>query len=82
MYPGPQDEPGRQGRDSSRGLLIAPGILLRLVPGSPADPYLGYRGPPLKLVGAGFEKFGEPLERGSELGGPDRAPLPCGELLA
>ena len=36
VYPGPQDEPVSQDRDSSLGLLIASGIFKRLVPGSPA----------------------------------------------
>lgn len=64
MYPDFLDEPGPQGRDSPQDLLIAPGILMRLVPGSPAAPYLGSRGAPLKLVGAFLEHFGETFERG------------------
>ena len=68
MYPGPRDGPGRQGRDSPLGLLIAPGILMRLVPGSPAAPYLGCAGARLKLVGAFLEHFGEMLERRGEGG--------------
>ncbi|ANY20543.1 hypothetical protein A6F68_02037 [Tsuneonella dongtanensis] len=75
MYLGPRDEPGRQGRDSSLGLLIAPGILMWLVPGSPAAAYLGARGPALKLVGAFLEHFGEPFERRgqcSQVGAPLR----------
>ena len=43
VCPGPQDEPVNQDRDSSLGLLIASGIFKRLVPGSPADAYLGVR---------------------------------------
>ena len=75
MYPDFQDEPGPQGRDSPRGMLIAPGILLRLVPGSPATPYLGGPGPRLKLVGAFLEHFGEMFERrgeGGEVGSAGR----------
>ena len=66
MYPGPRDEPGRQGRDSSLDLLIAPGILMRLVPGSPAASYLGVRGASLKLVGTFFEHLCQSLEGGGE----------------
>ena len=62
MYPGPRDEPGRQDRDSPQDLLIAPGILMRLVPGSPASPYLGPRGALLKLVGAFFQNSGKLFE--------------------
>ena len=67
MYPGPRDEPGRQGRDSPLGLLIAPGILLRLVPGSPANPYLGSRGRALKLIRRLFEHFRQPLQCGRKV---------------
>ena len=67
MYPGPRDEPGRQGRDGPLGLLIAPGILLRLVPGSPAALYLGCRRPALKLIRRLFEHFRQPLQRGGEV---------------
>ena len=66
VYPGSRDEPDNQGRDSSQGMLIAPGILLRLVPGSPAAAYLGARGPPLKLVSAFLEHLRETFERGRE----------------
>ena len=41
VYPSPTAELVDQGRDSSHGLLIASGIFMRLVPGSPAMPYLG-----------------------------------------
>ena len=68
MYPGSRDEPGPQGRDSPQDVLIAPGILMRLVPGSPAAAYLGARGPALKLVGALLEHFGEMFERGGQRG--------------
>lgn len=66
IYPGPRDEPGRQGRDSSRDLLIAPGILMRLVPGSPAIFYLGSCSPALKLVGAFLKHLRKTFERGGE----------------
>ena len=68
MYPGPRDEPGRQGRDSPQDVIIAPGILMRLVPGSPAAAYLGSRKAALKLIRGLLEHFGEPLERGGEVG--------------
>lgn len=66
MYPDFLDEPGPQGRDSSLGLLIAPGILIRLVPGSPAAAYLGAGSPTLKLVGTFLEHFGKMFERRGE----------------
>jgi hypothetical protein len=66
MYPDFRDEPGPQDRDSPQDLLIAPGILMRLVPGSPAATYLGGRSPPLKLVGTILEHFCEPLEGGGQ----------------
>jgi len=66
MYPDFRDEPGPQDRDSSLGLLIAPGILMRLVPGSPAAAYLGSCAPALKLVSAFLEHFGEMFERRGE----------------
>ena len=63
MYPDFLDEPGPQGRDSPQDVLIAPGILMRLVPGSPAAAYLGSLAGALKLVGALLEHFGQALER-------------------
>ena len=71
MCPDFLDEPGPQGRDSSQGMLIAPGIVLRLVPGSPAIAYLGCGGPRLKLVGTFLEHFGKTLERGSGVVGSE-----------
>lgn len=59
MYPDFLDEPGPRGRDSPLGLLIAPGILMWLVPGSPAVPYLGVGRATLKRIGKLFEAFGQ-----------------------
>ena len=67
MYPGSQDEPGPQGRDSPRGLLIAPGILMRLVPGSPAAAYLRLRSRFLKHSGQRLDAGGQRLELGKAL---------------
>ena len=68
MCPGPRDGPGRQGRDSPQDVIIAPGILMRLVPGSPAASYLGSRKAALKLIRGLLEHFSETLERGGEIG--------------
>lgn len=59
VYPGSQDEPVFQGRDSSLGLLIASGIFKRLVPGSPAASYLGCVARRLKLCCTGFQPIGK-----------------------
>jgi len=50
VYPGPQDEPVNQDRDSSLGMLIASGMFEQLVPGSPAVAYLGVSETALKLA--------------------------------
>jgi len=64
MYPGFQDEPGPQDRDSPLGLLIAPGILMWLVPGSPAAAYLGVPRVVLKHLGQRFNARGECVKLG------------------
>lgn len=64
VYPDFLDEPGPQGRDSPLGLLIAPGIVMRLVPGSPAAAYLGARPTTLKRVGKFLHLLGDCLEPG------------------
>ena len=50
-------------RDSSQGLLIASGMFVRLVPGSPADLYVGAERLILKPRGDALEPFGETFER-------------------
>lgn len=57
MYPSSRDEPGYKGRDSPQDVLIAPGILLRLVPGSPAVFYLGATARALKFIRGLLEHF-------------------------
>lgn len=68
MYPDFLDEPGPQGRDSPQDVLIAPGILMRLVPGSPAVSYLGTRRRTLKLIRRLLEHFRQSLECRGEVG--------------
>ena len=63
VYSSPRDEPVNRSRDSSLGLLIASGIFKRLVPGSPANPYLGGARRCLKQVGGFFEFFGNHFEQ-------------------
>ena len=61
MCPGSRDEPGPQSRDSPLGMLIAPGILWWLVPGSPAIVYLGMDGGFLKRLRDRLEPVGHCL---------------------
>ena len=57
-----QDEPESRSRDSSQGLLIASGIFKQLVPGSPANPYLGTLEAALKLDRTIFQCLGKKFE--------------------
>lgn len=59
---GPYFRPRTPDRDGSLGLLIAPGIFCRFVPGSPADAYLGCSWLALKPVGTEFELFGKSFQ--------------------
>ena len=73
VYPDPTAEPVDQGRDSSLGLLIASGIFDRLVPGSPAAPYLGCdrrarNAFAFQLVGAFLQQPGKAFECRGEVG--------------
>ena len=68
IYPNSQDEPGHRGRDIPHGLLIAPGILLRLVPGSPAVSYVGSGSAVLKPRSKALEPLGERFQRFGEVG--------------
>ena len=58
VYSGPQDEPVDQIRDSSLGMLIASGMFMQFVPGSPAKAYLGIVCTCLKLSGNAFKLSG------------------------
>ncbi len=62
VCPNPTAEPVDQGRDSSHGLLIASGIFMRLVPGSPAMPYLGGTAATLKGGSGILQRDGHAFE--------------------
>ena len=62
VYPNPTAEPVDQGRDSSRGLLIASGIFDGSYRAAPPGDDLGRRSPAFKLRCGSFSARGERFE--------------------